>query len=55
MSNLNNFAGHDYVGSIEFTVHEVVTCRDQTLERPLDNAQRKAGTNGTIKITGEER
>ena len=55
MNNLNNFAGHDYVGSIEFTVHEVVTCRDQTLERPLDNAQRKAGTNGTIKITGEER
>ena len=27
-ANLNNIAGHDYVGSLEFTVHEVVTSRD---------------------------
>ena len=25
-NNLNNFAGHDFVGSLEFSVHEVVTC-----------------------------
>jgi len=28
MNNLNNFAGHDFVGAVEFSVHEVVTCRD---------------------------
>lgn len=55
MNNLNNFAGHDFVGAVEFSVHEVVTCRDQTLERQLENQKRKAGTNGAIKITGEER
>ena len=54
-NNLTNLAGHDFVGSLEFTVHEVVTCRDQTLERPLENQQRAAGQSGTIKITGEER
>ena len=37
MNNLNNFAGHDYAGGCEFSVHEVVTCRDQTLERNLEN------------------
>jgi len=42
-NNLNNFAGHDFVGSLEFSVHEVVTCRDQTLERPLENQARPAG------------
>ena len=26
--NVNNLAGHDFAGSIEFSVHEVVTCRD---------------------------
>lgn len=36
-NNVNNLAGHDFVGSFEFSVHEVVTCRDQTLERPLEN------------------
>jgi len=53
--NLNNFAGHDKAGSCEFSVHEVVTCRDQTLARPLENTSRAAGASGTIKITGEER
>ena len=27
-SNLMNFKGHDFVGSLEFSVHEVVTSRD---------------------------
>ena len=55
MNNLNNFAGHDTVRSVEFSVHEVVTSRDQTLERQLENQQRQAGKSGIIKITGEER
>lgn len=53
--NLTNFAGHDFVGSLEFSVHEVVTCRDQTLNRPLVNTNRAEGASGRIKITGEER
>lgn len=55
MNNLNNIKGHDYVGGCEFSVHEVVTGRDQTLARPLENQSRTAGQSGTIKITGEER
>jgi hypothetical protein len=27
-SNLDNYAGHDLVGEIEFGLHEVVTARD---------------------------
>lgn len=54
-NNLNAFDGHDYVGGIEFSLHEVVTQRDQTLERQLVNAQRGAGKSGTILVTGEEK
>lgn len=54
-NNLNNFASHDFVGGIEFTLHEVVTQRDQTLSRPLECKDRTAGKSGTIKITGEEK
>ena len=32
-NNLDNFASHDKVGSAQFALHEVVTARDQTLER----------------------
>ena len=39
-NNLGNFAGHDFVGSLEFTLHEVVTQIGQTLERPLVNENR---------------
>ena len=53
-NNIQNFEGHDLVGSIEFSLHEVVTQRDQTLERPLVNAERGANKNGMIRITGEE-
>lgn len=53
--NIHNLAGHDFAGGIEFTIHEVVTARDQTLERPLINPDRPAGQSGVIKITGEER
>ena len=54
-NNLTNFSGHDHVGSIEFTLHEVVTSRDQTLERPLECKERAAGKSGIIRVTGEEK
>ena len=54
-NNLTNFSGHDHVGSIEFTLHEVVTSRDQTLERPLESKERAAGKSGIIRVTGEEK
>jgi len=53
--NIQAFDKHDHVGGLEFSLHEVVTQRDQTLERPLVNAQRGEGKNGIIKITGEEK
>ena len=28
-------ANHDYIGEVEFLLHEVVTSRDQTLKRPF--------------------
>ena len=55
LKNLQKFANHDFVGSLEFTIHEVVTCRDQTLIKQLECSSRATGASGTIKITGEEK
>ena len=52
---MNNFSNHDFVGTVNFALHEVVTARDQTLERQICNDKRAAGKRGTIKITGEEK
>ena len=54
-NNLNNFSSHDHVGSLEFSLHEVVTQRDQTLSRPLICKDRAEGKSGLIKISGEEK
>jgi len=54
-NNVNNFASHDHVGTLQFALHEVVTARDQTLEKHLVNPQRQAGKSGSIVITGEEK
>lgn len=27
-NNLNNFELHDFIGELQFSLHEVVTCRD---------------------------
>ena len=40
MNNLHALEKHDYVGCLEFALHEVVTARDQILDRPLMNPQR---------------
>ena len=52
--NLDNFAGQDFVGELEFALHEVVTARDQTLIKSLENKDRASGKSGLIKIMGEE-
>lgn len=54
-NQVENFAGHDLVGSLEFALHEVVTSRDQTLIKDLECTDRPAGQSGKIKITGDEK
>ena len=43
------------VGSLEFAIHEVVTARNQTLEKDLICAERAPGKSGMIKIIADER
>jgi len=45
---------HDFIGSLEFQLHEVVTSRDQTMMKPLLNKNRQPGTSGRIYIHAEE-
>jgi len=52
-ANLNNFAKQDFIGSYPFTLHKVVTGKNQTLEAALENPRKKLG--GRIKITGKEK
>lgn len=33
--NIKNLAGHSLVGEVEFTLHEVVTARDQILQKNI--------------------
>lgn len=54
-NNLNNFDGHDLVGSVEFAIHEVVTSANQTLEKRLECTERAVGASGTIKIIADEK
>jgi hypothetical protein len=42
------------VGSLEFSLHEVVTGRGQTLIKDLELEEKEAGTVGKIKITADE-
>ena len=53
--NINNYAGHDLVGELEFALHEVVTARDQLLIKPLLCGERQPGKSGNIKIQAEEK
>lgn len=54
-NNLNNFANHDFAGSLVFKVHEVITARGQCLSKALVNPERAANASGVIKITGDEK
>jgi C2 domain len=50
----NNLASHDFIGELEFLLHEVVTARNQQLKKPLVNSKEKGRNNGTIILTAEE-
>jgi len=52
-ANLNDFAKQDFIGSYPFTMHKVVTGKNQTLEGALENPKKNMG--GKIKITGKEK
>jgi hypothetical protein len=54
-NNLNNFANHDFVGRLEFEIHEVVTARHACLEKSLVNTDRAVNKSGTIKIMADEK
>ena len=47
---LDKLALHDFVGDIEFTLHEVVTARDQNLIRHISGNNK----NTMIEILGED-
>ena len=52
---LQDFGSHDYIGSVQFALHEVVTAREQTLERLISNDARAEGKSGLLKVTAEEK
>lgn len=45
---------HNFVGELEFMLHEVVTAKNQILRKPLHNNHSKKQSNGTIVITADE-
>lgn len=47
---LEKLALHDFVGDVEFTLHEVVTARDQNLIRHISGNNK----NTMIEIVGED-
>lgn len=55
LKNVSALANHDFAGSLEFAIHEVVTARDQTLDKPLINPAMGVGKSGNIRIIGEEK
>lgn len=49
--NIHNFGNHDLVGELLFTLHEIVTAKDQIFVKPICEDKKK---NAIIEITGEE-
>lgn len=45
---------HDFIGELEFMLHEIVTARNQILKKPLVNNKRAGSNNGTMIITADE-
>lgn len=45
---------HDFIGELEFMLHEVVTARNQILRKNLVNNADKARYNGVVILTAEE-
>lgn len=53
--NLNNYEGHDLIGSVEFSIHDIVTAPNQTLEKTIECDLRPPGQSGTIKMIADEK
>ena len=51
-TQINNLKAHDFIGRLEFELHEIITARDQKLTRPLVGGP--AGSKGTISLIAEE-
>jgi len=49
-NNLKNWNSHDLIGELVFTLHEVVTAKDQILIKQISPQKKDA----VIEITGEE-
>jgi len=47
--DLNNYSQHDFLGGLDFTLHEVVTARDSTATKALFN-EKKSSEMGQIII-----
>ena len=52
-TNLNNLSKQEFIGSCSFTLHKIVSGKNQTLEAELINTVRNKC--GKIKIIGEEK
>ena len=50
--NINDLAAQDFLGSLQFQLHEVVTCIDQTMTKNLVNP--KSNVKATVTIIAEE-
>ena len=49
-----NLSAHDFIGALEFSLHEVVTARDQIYTKDLLCNQRQPGKSGKIILAAEE-
>ena len=45
---------HDFIGSVQFMLHEVVTSKNQRLRTAIENEKERHRKNGFLTITGEE-
>lgn len=52
-TNINNLSKQEFIGSHQFTLHKIVSGRNQTLEAELKNPARN--NCGKIKIIGQEK
>lgn len=48
-----NLRAQEFIGHLEFQLHQIVTSKDQTFLQPIVNPARK--NNGKVKIVGEEK
>jgi hypothetical protein len=52
-TQINNTSAHDHLGFLEFTLHEIVTCVDQKMKKPLV-CKTKPAHKSFVTIDAEE-